>query len=90
MQGAFGALTVTMKLQPAIVTLHLLGGLVLLALLVSQAVSYEHAQSQREPVPASAGMRAAVAAVSGGGAGGRARCGRGGAGGYVFHVVSVS
>ena len=25
-QGAFGALTVTMKLQPAIVTLHLLGG----------------------------------------------------------------
>ena len=32
-QGAFGALTVTMKLQPAIVTLHLLGGVVLLALL---------------------------------------------------------
>ncbi len=32
-QGAFGALTVTMKLQPAIVTLHLLGGTVLLALL---------------------------------------------------------
>lgn len=33
-QGAFGALTVTMKLQPAIVTAHLLGGIVLLALLV--------------------------------------------------------
>jgi len=33
-QGAFGALTVTMKLQPAIVTLHLLGGVALLALLV--------------------------------------------------------
>ncbi len=32
-QGAFGALTVTMKLQPAIVTLHLLGGIGLLALL---------------------------------------------------------
>ena len=32
-QGAFGAFTVTMKLQPAIVTLHLLGGIVLLALL---------------------------------------------------------
>ncbi|MBC8119444.1 MAG: COX15/CtaA family protein [Burkholderiaceae bacterium] len=32
-QGAFGALTVTMKLQPAVVTLHLLGGVVLLALL---------------------------------------------------------
>ena len=36
MQGAFGALTVTMKLQPAIVTLHLLGGMGLFALLVAQ------------------------------------------------------
>jgi cytochrome c oxidase assembly protein subunit 15 len=36
-QGAFGALTVTMKLYPAIVTLHLLGGLGLLALLVVQS-----------------------------------------------------
>ena len=36
-QGAFGALTVTMRLFPAIVTLHLLGGLVLLALLCVQA-----------------------------------------------------
>jgi heme a synthase len=35
-QGAFGALTVTMKLFPAIVTLHLLGGLVLLMLLALQ------------------------------------------------------
>ena len=35
-QGVFGALTVTMKLFPAIVTLHLLGGLVLLALLTIQ------------------------------------------------------
>jgi heme a synthase len=33
LQGAFGALTVTMKLYPAIVTGHLLGGLSLLALL---------------------------------------------------------
>lgn len=38
LQGAFGALTVTMKLFPVIVTLHLLGGLVLLALLRVQAV----------------------------------------------------
>lgn len=37
LQGAFGALTVTMKLFPAIVTLHLLGGLILLALLAHQA-----------------------------------------------------
>jgi heme a synthase len=35
-QGAFGALTVTMKLYPAIVTLHLLGGIGLLALLAAQ------------------------------------------------------
>ncbi len=35
-QGAFGALTVTMKLYPAIVTLHLLGGIGLLALLAVQ------------------------------------------------------
>ena len=35
-QGAFGALTVTMKLYPLIVTLHLLGGLALLALLAAQ------------------------------------------------------
>ena len=37
LQGAFGALTVTMKLYPAIVTAHLLGGLVLLVLLTVQA-----------------------------------------------------
>jgi heme a synthase len=40
LQGAFGALTVTMKLFPAIVTLHLLGGMVLLALLQTQAARY--------------------------------------------------
>ncbi len=36
-QGGFGALTVTWKLYPAIVTLHLLGGMALLALLAAQA-----------------------------------------------------
>ena len=41
LQGAFGALTVTMKLFPAIVTLHLLGGMALLALLSAQAVRYK-------------------------------------------------
>jgi heme a synthase len=40
LQGAFGALTVTMKLYPAIVTLHLLGGLGLLVLLTWQAEHY--------------------------------------------------
>ncbi|OIN91998.1 MAG: heme A synthase [Comamonadaceae bacterium CG1_02_60_18] len=38
-QGAFGALTVTMKLFPAIVTLHLLGALGLLVLLCVQVLS---------------------------------------------------
>ena len=41
-QGAFGALTVTMKLFPAIVTLHLMGALVLLALLCIQVVHHSH------------------------------------------------
>jgi cytochrome c oxidase assembly protein subunit 15 len=40
LQGAFGALTVTMKLFPAIVTLHLLGGMVLLALLRAQSLRF--------------------------------------------------
>ena len=39
-QGAFGALTVTMRLYPAVVTVHLLGGLALLALLAIQAEVY--------------------------------------------------
>jgi len=40
-QGAFGALTVTMKLFPAIVTLHLIGGLVLLMLLCVQLPQFK-------------------------------------------------
>jgi cytochrome c oxidase assembly protein subunit 15 len=40
LQGAFGALTVTMKLYPAIVTLHLLGGVGLLALLAALGQAY--------------------------------------------------
>jgi heme a synthase len=51
LQGAFGALTVTMKLFPAIVTLHLLGGLVLLALLRAQSVSYELNAAGTDPLP---------------------------------------
>lgn len=46
LQGAFGALTVTMKLFPAIVTLHLMFGIGLLALLAAQAVRYEGWQSR--------------------------------------------
>ena len=55
LQGAFGALTVTMKLFPAVVTLHLLGGLVLLALLRAQSVGY--AQAQARSADLSAGIR---------------------------------
>jgi cytochrome c oxidase assembly protein subunit 15 len=40
LQGAFGALTVTMKLFPAIVTMHLLGGMFLLALLRAQSARF--------------------------------------------------
>ena len=47
-QGAFGAWTVTLKLRPAIVTLHLLGGLALLALLCVQA---QHQLRRAEPQP---------------------------------------
>ncbi len=52
LQGAFGALTVTMKLFPAIVTLHLLGGLGMLALLRAQSVAYALAAPDSPgPVP---------------------------------------
>jgi len=59
-QGAFGALTVTMKLFPAIVTLHLLFGLGLLALLRVQAIRYAQADAQW---PQATVPRAAVAGL---------------------------
>lgn len=57
LQGAFGALTVTLKLFPAIVTLHLLGAIVLLALLCIQAVRYRQAAAGRGPVPIASPVR---------------------------------
>lgn len=63
LQGAFGALTVTMKLFPAIVTLHLLGGLVLLALLRAQSVRHAQAQQPSKAAPLSAGNRHFVIAA---------------------------
>ncbi|MDE2299250.1 MAG: COX15/CtaA family protein [Burkholderiales bacterium] len=59
LQGAFGALTVTMKLYPAIVTAHLLGGLVLLALLAVQGQLY-----QRAPLALPRGLHAAALALA--------------------------
>jgi heme a synthase len=63
LQGAFGALTVTMKLFPAIVTLHLLGGLVLLALLRAQSVAYDLGVQGHGPVPLNPSTRRALLLV---------------------------
>ena len=60
-QGAFGALTVTMKLFPAIVTLHLLGGYVLLGLLTVQAVHLVPSHGLRALRPVAPGVRRWVA-----------------------------
>ena len=61
LQGAFGALTVTMKLFPAIVTMHLLGGLVLLALLCAQALAYDRPGGAGDgALPVSPGLRLAI------------------------------
>ncbi len=54
-QGAFGALTVTMKLFPLIVTLHLLGGLTLVALLVVQAQTHQRLMHPQPRVQLDAG-----------------------------------
>ncbi len=62
LQGAFGAWTVTMKLFPAIVTLHLAGALVLLALLAVQVVRGSPATV---PLALSRPMRRWVALVFG-------------------------
>ena len=59
-QGLFGKYTVTLKLYPAIVTLHLLGALVLLALLAVQRESF-----LARPVALSAGLRRAAWVVLG-------------------------
>jgi cytochrome c oxidase assembly protein subunit 15 len=56
-QGLFGKYTVTLKLYPAIVTLHLLGGMVLLAMLAVQ-----HEGWRARPLTLPAGLRRAVAA----------------------------
>ena len=59
-QGLFGKYTVTLKLYPAVVTLHLLGGLTLLALL-----AWQHSAFSVRPVPIAAPLRRlAVAAMA--------------------------
>ena len=56
-QGLFGKYTVTLKLYPAIVTLHLLGAMLLLALLVLQ-----HESFRKRPQPVATGPQRSVAA----------------------------
>jgi len=58
-QGAFGALTVAWRLYPAIVSLHLLGGMALLALLAIQAERYAP-----RPMALPPGLRAGLVAVA--------------------------
>jgi cytochrome c oxidase assembly protein subunit 15 len=53
-QGLFGRYTVTLKLYPAVVTAHLLGGMVLLALLIGQL------QSLQRPTPLQSARTAAL------------------------------
>lgn len=65
MQGAFGALTVTWKLYPAIVTLHLLGAIGLLALLCVQAVRYQQIASQRAPTSLGVALRTGLILTTG-------------------------
>jgi heme a synthase len=59
-QGLFGKYTVTLKLYPAIVTLHLLGGMVLLALLAVQ-----HEAWRARPMSLPPARRRAVAVCGG-------------------------
>ncbi len=59
-QGGFGALTVTMKLFPAIVSMHLLGGLLLLALLAAQAGALHLRDVGRAPVYLPVFLRSAL------------------------------
>ena len=58
-QGLFGKYTVTLKLYPAVVTLHLLGGLALLALLAVQ-----HEAFRRRPLVLTAGLRTLTIAAA--------------------------
>ncbi len=51
-QGAFGKYTVTLKLYPAVVSLHLVGGMVLLVLLARQHAVFKASSLQANAAPA--------------------------------------
>lgn len=63
LQGLFGMWTVTMRLQPAIVTAHMLGALILLALLLAQWRRLDRAGVDPAPPRRTAGRLAAGAGV---------------------------
>lgn len=60
LQGVFGAWTVTLKLKPLVVTGHLLGGMILFALLLAQAVRV----AGHPPVAREAGRFARLGAIA--------------------------
>ena len=64
LQGAFGAWTVTMKLFPAIVTAHLIGGSVLLMLLCVQAVHKTLQTRNLSPTPVPRGIYIGMAVTA--------------------------
>ncbi len=64
-QGAFGKYTVTLKLYPAVVTAHLLGGLLLLALLAVQHQAFRRHSAAYQPLALARGLRAAGFVVLG-------------------------
>ena len=64
LQGAFGAWTVTLKLQPVIVTIHLLLGMGLLALLVWLGGRQDHAVSPVKRADADASVLGPVRALA--------------------------
>lgn len=59
-QGAFGAFTVSMRLFPLIVALHLMGGMILLALLCAQSIRYRFWSERAEPSLIAAPLRFAL------------------------------
>ncbi|MDH5857512.1 COX15/CtaA family protein [Lampropedia aestuarii] len=63
LQGAFGAWTVTMKLFPAIVTMHLLGGMVLLILLCVQVERWRQITAQVAARAVPWGLRCLIGVV---------------------------
>lgn len=60
LQGAFGAFTVTLKLMPLVVTLHLLGGMILFGLLLAQWVRVRPATPALSAVLGASGLRPLV------------------------------